>query len=464
MQANALLVLPNQMYHKDILRITKQVRHVIVIEEPIYFYDRSIRPIKPCKIKIAYMRACMKFLEHSLKNTKHTIHVTYVEYKDAKSISSILSKFRDITMFHANDHAVQDKYMRMAKDLSVHLNVLESPCFLANGQWLQEYANRVKGSSPRHATFYDFMKTKLNIHELVGVPNMDAYNRQKPKHPISDVMRNYSNKQTASFYKEAIDYSNKHFATHIGTPDMVVLYPITTRDAEQQLSLFINLKLSSFGPYQDAVQQDAVVMSHSFLSASMNIGLLSPWTVVNKTLQNWDKHPLQSTEGFLRQVVGWREYMRYLYMFHCKDMIHANTPQNKKSIDPSWYTGTTGMAPVDKEIHKALVYGYAHHIVRLMVFLNQFILQEVDPKDVYKWFMEVVCMDAYDWVMVPNIWAMGYFWPNAMRKPYISSSNYILKMSDYKKDGRWDTNWTSMYHRFIKHKPKEYVKAYMRTL
>ena len=116
---------------------------------------------------------------------------------------------------------------------------------------------------------------------------------------------------------------------------------------------------------------------------------------------------------------------------------------------------------IDTEIKKAINYGYAHHIIRLMVFLNFLILSEINPNDIYKWFMEIVSIDAYDWVMIPNIYSMGYFSSIGMKRPYLSSSNYILKMSNYKKNGKWELLWNSLFRNFVKSRK---VNFYLRNI
>jgi deoxyribodipyrimidine photolyase-related protein len=158
--------------------------------------------------------------------------------------------------------------------------------------------------------------------------------------------------------------------------------------------------------------------------------------------------------------------MQSLYIHHHESLITSNTPKNyNKFRDPAvWYTGETGILPIDEEIKKAQKYGYSHHIVRLMILLNFFILCELHPYEIYKWFMEVVSIDAYSWVMESNIYAMGYFNPKVMTKPYLSTSNYVLKMTNYKRDGHWDKLWDALYHDFVSTKPKEYTFFYKRTL
>ncbi len=192
----------------------------------------------------------------------------------------------------------------------------------------------------------------------------------------------------------------------------------------------------------------------------LNIGLLTPLKLVEIYRNYKNKVPLNSYEGFIRQVIGWREYMRYLYNYKYEELIKSNNHNNQKSINKSWYNGTTGLLVLDNEIKKAITFGYAHHIIRLMVFLNYLLLAEIKPYDIYKWFMEVVSIDAYDWVMISNIYSMGYFSSIGMKRPYLSSSNYILKMSNYKKDGKWDEDWTKKFWKFVESRK---INFYLRS-
>ena len=193
----------------------------------------------------------------------------------------------------------------------------------------------------------------------------------------------------------------------------------------------------------------------------LNIGLLTPLKLVEIAKNYKTKVPINSYEGFIRQLIGWREYMHYLYQYKYDELIKSNNHNNQKSIDKSWYSGTTGLLILDNEIKKAITYGYSHHIIRLMIFLNYLLLSEIKPTDIYKWFMEVVSIDAYDWVMIPNIYSMGYFSKIGMKRPYLSSSNYLLKMSNYKKDGKWDIDWTDKFRSFVKSRK---IGFYLRSI
>jgi deoxyribodipyrimidine photolyase-related protein len=154
-------------------------------------------------------------------------------------------------------------------------------------------------------------------------------------------------------------------------------------------------------------------------------------------------------EGFIRQIMGWREFIRGMYISQGSVSRSTNYWGFKRKIPSSFYDGTTGIYPIDQTIQKILKTGYCHHIERLMVLGNFMVLCEFDPDEVYRWFMELF-IDAYDWVMVPNVYGMSQFADGGLfaTKPYISGSNYIMKMSDYPK-GNWQPIWDALFWRFM---------------
>ena len=156
--------------------------------------------------------------------------------------------------------------------------------------------------------------------------------------------------------------------------------------------------------------QNDIILNHSVLTPMMNIGLITPDVVIDKALAYAKLHqvPLNSVEGFIRQIVGWREFIRGMYQSRGVYQRTHNFWAFKRSIPPSFYNGTTGIKPVDDAIKKVLHTGYCHHIERLMILGNIMVLCEFDPDHVYRWFMELF-IDAYDWVMVPNVYGMSQF-------------------------------------------------------
>jgi deoxyribodipyrimidine photolyase-related protein len=181
------------------------------------------------------------------------------------------------------------------------------------------------------------------------------------------------------------------------------------------------------------------------------VGLLNPLDVIEKAIEFAKKNdvPLNSTEGFVRQILGWREFIRGVYEAVGTKERTKNFWKFSRKIPKSFYDGTTGIQPIDDVIKKVNKTAYAHHIERLMILGNFMVLCEFDPDEVYQWFMELF-IDAYDWVMVPNVYGMSLFADGGLMstKPYISSSNYIMKMSNYRK-GNWQKTWDGLFWTFM---------------
>ncbi|MDH7592735.1 MAG: FAD-binding domain-containing protein [Methanomicrobiales archaeon] len=190
---------------------------------------------------------------------------------------------------------------------------------------------------------------------------------------------------------------------------------------------------------------------HSALSPLLNIGLLTPKEVLDRTLAHAQETEiaLPSLEGFVRQILGWREFIRGVYLVRGEEQRSSNALGAVRRLPPCFWTASTGIAPVDTVIRRVLAYGYCHHIERLMVLGNIMALMEIHPDEVYRWFSELF-IDTCDWAMVPNVYGMSQFADGGLMssKPYVSSSRYILRMSDFPKGG-WCPLWDAFYWRFL---------------
>ncbi|MDP7994446.1 MAG: cryptochrome/photolyase family protein [Synechococcus sp. SP2 MAG] len=229
-------------------------------------------------------------------------------------------------------------------------------------------------------------------------------------------------------------------------------FPVDHLSAQQWLDTFLEHRLAGFGTYEDAISSQHRVMWHSVLTPMLNLGLLTPQQVLNRTLAAADASeiPLNSLEGFLRQIIGWREFMAAMYLRHGVTMRNSNFWNfEDRPIPDAFYQGTTGIPPIDDAIKRALNTGYCHHIERLMLLGNMMLLCGFHPTRIYTWFMELF-VDAYDWVMVPNVYGMSQFADGGIftSKPYLSGSNYVRKMSDYKQ-GDWCGIWDGLFWSFI---------------
>jgi deoxyribodipyrimidine photolyase-related protein len=222
-------------------------------------------------------------------------------------------------------------------------------------------------------------------------------------------------------------------------------------DVVKLLNFFIKEKSNLFGDYEDAVNQKDNILFHSALSPYINLGLITPEFIIQKVLDFHKKNKIRmnSLEGYIRQVIGWREFMRGIYQSYSEEMETKNFFKQNRKMKKSWYEGTTGLPPLDHAIKNALNHGWSHHIERLMILSNIMNLCEIKPNVVYKWFMEMF-VDSSDWVMVPNVYGMGLFSDGGIfaTKPYICGSAYFMKMMDFKK-GEWCNTMDGLYWRFI---------------
>jgi deoxyribodipyrimidine photolyase-related protein len=312
------------------------------------------------------------------------------------------------------------------------------------------------------AQFYKNQRKKFDILMDNGSPaggkwSFDDENRKAlPKNlSIPTLNPSPSNEQV----EKAREYIQENFADNPGETEPFI-YPIDFDSSRSWLQDFLKNRLANFGSYEDAIHSNEVFLFHSVLTPMLNIGLLTPESVLDE-LENFvqsNEVPLNAHEGFVRQVIGWREYMRGVY--HAEGVFQRtnNHFDHKRKIPQAFYTGNTGIPPIDETIKRLLRTGYNHHIERLMILGNFMLLCEFDPDEIYRWFMELY-IDAYDWVMVPNVYGMTQYSDGGRitTKPYISGSNYVLKMSNYSK-GEWCKIWNALYWYFIFKRREEFQK------
>ena len=283
-----------------------------------------------------------------------------------------------------------------------------------------------------------------------GQWSFDQVNRKKvPKTRLADIPK-LPHIEQSEIDLAARDEVLHDFPDAPGTLDRLSL-PTTHEGAALWLDDFLVRRLSDFGQYEDAIVEGEAWLWHSVLTPMLNIGLLTPAQVLSAVLEYADTTdvPINSLEGFVRQVLGWREFMRASYDVYGVRMRTSNHWGHSRTMPMSFYDASTGIDPIDDVIHRVLNTGYCHHIERLMVLGGFMFLCEIDPDHVYRWFMEMF-IDSYDWVMVPNVYAMSQHADGGLitTKPYFSGSNYIRKMSHWQ-PGPWSEIWDGLYWRFI---------------
>ncbi len=335
-------------------------------------------------------------------------------------------------------------------------DVLESPNFLTTRGQLADFFS---GSGrPRMAIFYAWQRRRLGVlvdndEPIGGKWSYDEDNRKKlPRnHPVPEPVRLERHPEV----DEAIAWVKEEFGDNPGDPDAFA-WPTSHAEAEAAYADFLSERFTEFGPYEDALSVQQPFVFHSLLTPGLNIGLISPQRILDGALEAGERDdiPLASLEGFVRQIIGWREYMRATYVQRGREMRSGHRLDHARPLGDGWWTAETGLAPVDHVITGVLERGYAHHIERLMVLGNAMCLLRIDPDAVYEWFMEMF-VDAYDWVMVPNVYAMSQFAAGEAitTKPYVSGSNYLRKMSDYGSAGwgrDWIDDWDALYWTFVR--------------
>jgi deoxyribodipyrimidine photolyase-related protein len=210
-------------------------------------------------------------------------------------------------------------------------------------------------------------------------------------------------------------------------------WPVTRRQAVRALDVFVANRLAEFGPYQDAMRRDEWAMSHSLLSTSLNLGLLGPGEVIERAIDAYEngEAPLNSVEGFVRQVLGWREFLRHVYRREMPALAGANQLDADEDLPPFYWTGETDMACLGDVVDGVRTRGYSHHIERLMLLSNFGLVYGVEPAQLNRWF-HASYVDAFHWVTTPNVVEMGLFGAGVFAtKPYAASANYVDRMSDY---------------------------------
>lgn len=262
-----------------------------------------------------------------------------------------------------------------------------------------------------------------------------------------------------AFVTEARDYVQRRYADNPGSLDDF-RYPVTYADARAWLDDFLERRFMLFGDYEDAISSTHRTLFHAVLTPMLNIGPLTRQQVLDAALAHASRGaiPLNAVEGFVRQLIGWREFMRGAYVFKGRRQRTRNFWNHHRRLPSAFWRAETGIDPIDTVIRRVLDHAYAHHIERLMVLANFMLLCEFDPDDVYRWFMELF-IDAYDWVMVPNVYGIALHADGGLitTKPYIGASNYLLKMSDFER-GRWCEIWDGLFWRFL-HKHRDFFGA-----
>ena len=446
----AALVFPNQLFEHNPAVIKTNL--VYLVEESLYFKQYNFH-----KQKLAFHRASLKFYQDYLqKEEKQVVYVeSNSELSDIRKLVPHLKQkgIDEIHFTEVVDDWLQKRIAKSAELSGMKIQQFKSPMFLNSKDDLKEFFGGRKRYS--QTDFYIHQRKKLNIlidddkTPVGGKWTYDSDNRLK--YPSNKKPPKVKFPAINKYSREAIEYVQKNFPNNYGLINEQFNYPITFDESKKWFQQFLETRFEEFGAYEDAIVANESILNHSLLTPMLNAGLLTPDYILKTTLAFAEKKniPLNSLEGFIRQIIGWREFIRAVYELKGIEQRTKNYWNFKRKIPGSFWKGETGIEPLDITIKKVLETGYCHHIERLMVLGNFMVLCEFDPDEVYRWFMELF-IDAYDWVMVPNVYGMSQFADGGLMstKPYISGSNYLMKMSDYKK-GDWQLIWDGLFWRFM---------------
>jgi deoxyribodipyrimidine photolyase-related protein len=454
----AALVYPHQLFadHPAVAGADA----VVLVEDPLFLVPRRYH-----RQKLILHRASMKRYAAALREAG-----VRVEYLDAAAlphsgaVAGHLAGLgvRTVRVVDPCDERLSIRLTAAVRDRGIRMDVLADPHFLTPAAEVQRFA---AGKAKLFFTdFYVAQRKRLGVLLDGGKPvggkwSFDPENRKKL--PKSVRVPAVTRPAEGEFVREARRYVRERFPDAVGGDDPFP-YPTDHAEAAAHLAEFVAQRLDRFGDYEDAISAEHDALFHSVLTPALNVGLISPRQVIAAALAAADRVPLNSVEGFVRQVIGWREFVRLVYLTRGPQQRAGNFWTLTRDLPAAFYDGTTGVEPVDRVIRRVLRTGYCHHIERLMVLGNFMLLCDIRPDAVFGWFMELF-VDAYDWVMVPNVYGMSQHADGGLMttKPYVSGSSYVRKMSDFKR-GPWCAVWDALYWRFVDRRA-EFFAANPRT-
>lgn len=422
----ATLIYPHQLFKEH--PALKKDRPVYFVEDELFFTQYKFH-----KQKLLFHRASINAYAQTLRHKGFDVQIV----QDSPPV-------KYVHLCEPSDDWLLEKLKK-----KYELKLYPSPNFISP---IKDLLKRL-GQKTHYSmqSFYIQERKRLSVlvennKPIGGQWSLDTENRKKlPKELLPPALPKL--KAIDPALKKSIEQDFKNHYGHLEHFN----WPCTHDEAEAWLETFLKERFEQFGPYEDAITMRHPTLYHSTLSPLLNSGLLTPNHVIKRSLEYGKKHeiPLNSLEGFIRQILGWREFVRGLYHLKGREQRSRNFWGHKNSLPKAFWEGNTGLLPADHCIQELLKSGYNHHIERLMILGNLMLLCEIDPDQVYEWFMTLY-IDAYDWVMVPNIYGMSQYADGGLMttKPYISSSNYLRKMSDFPK-GAWCDTWDGLYWRFI---------------
>jgi deoxyribodipyrimidine photolyase-related protein len=442
----AALVYPHQLFPEHPALDGTQI--CVLVEEPLLMTQYRFH-----RQKLILHRASMKSFASRVR--RRGWRVRYVESSELETTGDIARVLAAMGVGHVRfvdpcDDWLQQRLTAALAAEHIPFTMLDDPHFLTPWSIFDEFATGRKKWF--FTDFYLLQRKRLGLlvddhgRPVGGKWSYDTENRKRLPRDVKVPPITWP--EPPAEVRRAQQVFRARFPGALGDGDEFH-YPICPEQASSMLDDFLDHRFAQFGAYEDAIHADQAFLFHSVLTPALNIGLLSPRQVIEAALRRADRVPLNSLEGFVRQIIGWREYMRGVYRRYGRMQRTRNFWGHHRPMPPAFYEATTGIEPVDTVIRRVLRHAYCHHIERLMILGNFMLLCEIDPNAIYRWFMEMF-IDAYDWVMVPNVYGMSQHADGGRitTKPYLSGSGYVRKMSNFAK-GAWCPVWDALYWRFI---------------
>ncbi len=395
------------------------------------------------KQRIALFLSAMRHFAKELKQAEFSLH--YLKLDDhefanlAEALAATIKKHQPeaVWLVKPGDYRVFKSIAEVCKKHDIELKQLHDQHFLSTPSEFKDWAEGKK--QLRMEYWYRELRKKYQVlmeddkSPLGGKWNYDQSNRKSfNKDGPQNVPKTIAWKQD-KITQAVIALVNDNYPDHPGELEQLH-WPVTPEQAQQALKRFLDECLQNFGDYQDAMWTDEPFLNHSLISSSLNLKLLHPLDVIKaaEKYHHENDAPLAAVEGFIRQILGWREYVRGLYWLNMPDWLEMNGLDANNDLPDFYWTGETDMNCLHQSIQQTLKYGYAHHIQRLMITGLFSLIYGVKPKQIHEWYLAVY-VDAVEWVELPNTLGMSQYADNGIMasKPYAASGNYINKMSNY---------------------------------
>ena len=405
---------------------------------------------------ISALRHWKKALEKDFENIVH-IKITKDRNVDLMHELETLHKKISFNILHVtqpSDHGILTQLMFFGSKHNVELKIHQDTKFIDSVEGFSEWSKDKKSLVQEY--YYRWLRKKYNLlmeenKPLGGKWNFDKEN-QKSISKLTELPKPRKKLKSDELTISAMVDVESCFPSSIGNLENFN-WAVTHGEARKQLNIFLKNYFKSFGDFQDAIDKENPTLFHSLLSPYLNSGLLDPMECIVDAISYFNNAkneiPINSLEGFVRQILGWREFIRGVYWKNMPQYKEMNFWSHNNSLNENWYIGNTGIPLLDDAIKESVSTGYTHHINRLMIISNLMNLSNIRPNEIYRWFMEMY-VDSADWVMVPNVFGMGTYADGGIfsTKPYICGSSYMLRMSNYKK-GTWCDAVDGLYWKFI---------------